>query len=563
MAQYKIGVGKASVTYRDQPLGMQGFGDIFQMTEDGEVSEGGLSARAFVVQTYEGEQLLKTVVLVVADLWGFSDRLKNAILEQLKARNYGIEANELMLLASHTHSGPGGYTGYTLYDISVRGEKQAKQENFQTIVNGIVEAIRMAYRKRAIGNLYWNRGELENCGYNRSLMAYLNNDIAAILDRETEAVEEKRIFLEQYQQSSRIRKEALVAQRRFTWNATDKRMTILKFTQLEGNMELPVGMISWYALHPTDRQQYSHYISGDNKGYAAILFEDYMDYECPRSKDNQDAFVAAFANSNAGDISGNRNVSDDLAQDGVQLAEHAMLQEELAKALFEGKLGKLRALEPKIQLAYKKVDLTAVHLDPFRRTWPATVGLSMLAGSREDGDARTGLREGLVQGTVGNCDLPFKQALDAFAKRQFIWPISATSVVLAELKKRFEQLPEPPLSLIQLQKAHYPKPIALITGKMAPSELPIQLVQLGDLLLTGIPSEMTAMAGLQLEVALLKKAPEVKALVLACYANDYAQYITTKGEYEMQHYEGASTLFGPHTLAAYVRVFEGLLKKLK
>ena len=52
---------------------------------------------------------------------------------------------------------------------------------------------------------------------------------------------------------------------------------------------------------------------------------------------------------------------------------------------------------------------------------------------------------------------------------------------------------------------------------------------------------------------------QIYHVILSTYANDYAQYITTKEEYDMQHYEGASTPFGPQTLAAYTQAYEQLI----
>jgi neutral ceramidase len=43
-------------------------------------------------------------------------------------------------------------------------------------------------------------------------------------------------------------------------------------------------------------------------------------------------------------------------------------------------------------------------------------------------------------------------------------------------------------------------------------------------------------------------------VVLGGPANSYTHYITTEEEYGIQRYEGASTLYGPHTLAAYINV---------
>jgi hypothetical protein len=46
-------------------------------------------------------------------------------------------------------------------------------------------------------------------------------------------------------------------------------------------------------------------------------------------------------------------------------------------------------------------------------------------------------------------------------------------------------------------------------------------------------------------------------VVIAGLANTYSSYVTTFEEYGAQRYEGASTIFGPHTLDAYIQV--GLL----
>ena len=43
-------------------------------------------------------------------------------------------------------------------------------------------------------------------------------------------------------------------------------------------------------------------------------------------------------------------------------------------------------------------------------------------------------------------------------------------------------------------------------------------------------------------------------LVIAGLTNTYSSYVTTFEEYGVQRYEGASTIYGPHTLDAYIQV---------
>ena len=51
-------------------------------------------------------------------------------------------------------------------------------------------------------------------------------------------------------------------------------------------------------------------------------------------------------------------------------------------------------------------------------------------------------------------------------------------------------------------------------------------------------------------------------IVIAGLSNSYSHYITTFEEYQEQRYEGGSTLYGPHTLAAYLQIFDDLATKL-
>ena len=57
-----------------------------------------------------------------------------------------------------------------------------------------------------------------------------------------------------------------------------------------------MGMINWFAVHGTSLDNKNTLISGDNKGYAAYRFEE----DFPKQN-----FVAAFAQTDAGDVSPN------------------------------------------------------------------------------------------------------------------------------------------------------------------------------------------------------------------------------------------------------------------
>ena len=54
---------------------------------------------------------------------------------------------------------------------------------------------------------------------------------------------------------------------------TDKDMIQLKFVGLDGTA---LGILNWYAVHLTSMNNTNSYISSDNKGYSALLFETEM-----------------------------------------------------------------------------------------------------------------------------------------------------------------------------------------------------------------------------------------------------------------------------------------------
>lgn len=50
-------------------------------------------------------------------------------------------------------------------------------------------------------------------------------------------------------------------------------MTQLQFIAADGR---PLGVINWFAVHPTSMNNTNRLVSSDNVGYAAVLFEKRM-----------------------------------------------------------------------------------------------------------------------------------------------------------------------------------------------------------------------------------------------------------------------------------------------
>jgi neutral ceramidase len=503
---YNIGTGIGEVTDPAVGLPLQGMADSSQVATG---VESPLYARAFVVADATGG---KCVALVVADIWAGTRRVKDAVLARLAATHGDLYTEEnTQLVGTHTHSAPGGFSGMLLYDFDFeRGG--CDEATVACIAEGCTRAVEMAHANLAPGRIYVNRGELSDCGRNRSTAAYLGNP------------QSERAF----------------------WGAdTDREMLLLKFVKVDGGgQERPVGALSWYAIHPTDRGQKNTLVCGDNKGWASALFEQRMGSD-PRAPET---FVAAFANANCGDVSGSVELGriPDGIHDRAQMEKHGRQQFEAAEQLFQAATEEVTG---PLDHRHTRVDLSNLPVGAGgARTWPAALGISFAAGSSEDSVPvpDLGIHEGITATNIGDGD-----ALITTVAGLGLSAIFGISVI--------DQA-----TAISEREGHLPKPVVLMPGieqpPAVPQVLPVQLLRIGTVAVLGIPGELTTMAGRRLRTTVLDALSTIAVshVALGTYANEYSQYITTAEEYASQQYEGASTLFGPHTLEAYQQVAAGL-----
>jgi neutral ceramidase len=508
---YRLGTGIGEVTDPAVGLPLMGMADPRQ-TATGVESR--LYARAFLVAEPSTAAGAHRIAIIVADIWAGTRRLKEPLLERMAA-SYGeryTDAN-VLLAGTHTHSAPAGYSGTRLYDYTAGGCDQAVVE---CIVDGCMRALEMAHANLAPGRIYVNRGEVQGCGGNRSAEAYLRNP-----EHERESY----------------------------GSDTDREMLLLKFVKVSRNgRERPVGALSWYAIHPTDRGQKNTLVTGDNKGHASQLFEQSMGTQFGQ----RETFVAAFANANCGDVSGNVELGHipDGVTDRERMEKHGRLQFEVADRLFQTASQEVTG---PLDYRHTRVDFSSVKVgDNGARTWPAALGLSFAAGSSEDSVPvpSVGIREGITVDTVRRLDPELIRGTRTVLSKVLGISLAAQSHALQE------------------HEGHHPKPVVLMPGIAAdpavPQVLPVQLLRIGSVAILGIPGELTTMAGRRLRNAVLDTTRPAGAthVALATYANEYAQYITTREEYGAQHYEGASTLFGPHTLAAFQQVATALARNM-
>lgn len=115
---------------------------------------------------------------------------------------------------------------------------------------------------------------------------------------------------------------------------------------------------------------------------------------------------------------------------------------------------------------------------------------------------------------------------------------------------------------------HSPKPILLMPGgasrpyQWVPRILPTQIFTIGDAVLVSLPGEFTTMAGRRVRSLIQTNFGSQRQVILSGLTNIYSSYVVTPEEYLVQRYEGASTLYGPHTLPLLLDQFNRLMTAL-
>ncbi|XP_025953209.2 putative neutral ceramidase C [Dromaius novaehollandiae] len=516
---YLIGVGRADCTGPVAEIPLMGFANPDQVG-------GGLLtrlySRAFIVAEPDNS---RRVVFVSADIGMVSQRVRLEVLKELKSK-YGelYRQDNVILSGTHTHSGPAGYFQYTLFWLTSKG---LVRPSLQAVVNGIVKSIDIAHEDMKKGRLFINRGTVENSQINRSPYSYLQNPASE--------------------------------RSRYSSN-TDKEMVMLKMVAANGQ---ELGLISWFAVHPVSMNNTNHLVNSDNVGYASHLFEQEKN---EGMLPGEGSFVAAFASSNLGDVSPNTkgpfciNTGDscdnpqstcpvggakmcmamgpgtDMFDSTRIIGQNIYLKAKEVYANASQEItGPLSSAHQWVNMSDVSVELNATHTV---KTCKPALGHSFAAGTI-DGVGAFNFTQGAVEGD------PFWDNI------------------------RDQLLGEPSN---ETQACHEPKPILFSTGEMTrphpwhPDIVDVQLATIGSLAIVAVPGELTTMSGRRLREAVRSEfeshGTSGMNVVIAGLCNVYTHYITTYEEYQVQRYEAASTIYGPHTLSAYIQLYRGLARAI-
>jgi neutral ceramidase len=484
-----------------------------------------LYSRAFMVGN--PSETSDRFVYLVLDTQSGDTAIRNGILEGLQAMGpeYSVYGKDnVAVTGTHSHAGPGAWLNYLLPQITSQG---FDKQSYRAIVDGSLLSIKRAHEGLTLGTISAGSAKIENANINRSLFAYLANPKAE-RDRYADDV--------------------------------DKTMTLLKFTRASDGKS--IGILNWFPVHGTSLLGNQTLIAGDNKGVAAYLLEQDME---ANAEDANAAlgFVAGFSQANVGDTTPNvlgaycedgsnqqcrlnDSTCGGKSQDCHGRGPYFGLNDGGHKSCYE--IGKRQSrgarsiidsasftsISGAVRSFHTFVDFSnftfTLPNGTVAYTCPAAMGNSFAAGTSDGPGAFD-----FVQNDPGAPSNPF-------------WNLVGSAIAPPSEKQKACQYPKP--VLLNVGEANTPYP-------WSPNIVDIQVLRVGQLVIIVSPGEATTMSGRRWREAVHNAvvASGISAepiVVLGGPANSYTHYIATEEEYGIQRYEGASTLYGQHTLNAYI-----------
>ncbi len=534
---FEVGVAKEDITAFVYGKGMMGYAVPTHIVKDVETP---ISVRAFVIRDIHSG---KKVALVNTEICFYSIAVKDAVVKKLQTDHpeMGFNDANVLLSAQHTHSAPGGYSHYVLYNVAIPG---FQPKVFDNVVNGTVNAIVAAVENLQSANLFFKTGAFDPevpVAFNRSLRAYNANP--------------------------EVEKPLLKKEHHL---AIDRNMKLLRFEATGGT---PLGAINWFGVHTTSVGNTHQRICYDNKGYAAEYLENHL-----RRQTNNPDIVTAFAQDTAGDVSPNHQYDPavPIAEEYESAKQNGYMQFEKAAELFEQAINE-QPLSGGIDCELMFINMSNIEVDSEFilgrkgvRTAPSAVGIHMLLGANdrpaldEVGNFFLGLGGPILPKLIKAYET---SVLSLFRTQKAMEDIHLKYRSHGAKQITIESSIGKILGTYYIQKLIIPGAVDETIKRMKqidregyfgrtpwmPRIVPLQIIIIGELAILGIAAEVTTMAGQRIADTALRilKHRGVKQIVLATYANGYHGYITTTQEYKVQEYEGAHTIFGKWTLPAY------------
>ncbi|MFO7562723.1 MAG: neutral/alkaline non-lysosomal ceramidase N-terminal domain-containing protein [Enhygromyxa sp.] len=449
-----------------------------------------LWARAIYLEDAGGEPM----VMVAADLWSIPAGLADAVITRLHEHHEltSIDRRHLLLAATHTHHSPANYSSSILYNRAASTMMGFDPDLHDFLVRRIAQAIASAATGKLPARLSVSSAAVASVARNRSTAPFAQNPEAPLLlaaNTELPTCPEAPVDAETPDIDP--------------CQAIDPTLTTLRLDGLDGR---PLALAAFFAVHATSMVNATDAYNGDLFAVATARAEAAL----ARTRTDLGDPVVALFNGPEGDVSPNwatQGRADaltlggrlgDAIIDAAGLIPHECMR------------GHGREIAGVIESRFARVPLAdqAVDGPPAARTAAYALPGKSILGGAEDGRTRF-----------------------------------------------FKRLPEGQTVERSRRDGHGPKRPAIAPAAYAlvfppatiPDEVPLSIHRVGPLTIAGLPGEFTTIMGMRIRSALAARLPEGGPRpVLVGLAGEYLSYFVTPQEYALQHYEGASTLWGQY-----------------
>lgn len=507
--KYSVGLSKNEIPVPEFNIGLMGYGVPFNIAKTQATP---LFSRSVVICDNEGS----FTVFCVTEIAFVSMALKDAVLKDLQTKlpEKKITHANVLLSAQHTHSAPGGFSHFPFYNFTIPG---FRPKTFDAIKKTIVASIIHSFSSLKPATISHRSTQVPvdvPIAVNRSLRAFKNNPefLMGIFNPA---------------------------------NPIDRTMNELLIQDEQSNI---LGCINLFGVHCTSVPNTNTAIHHDNKGVAALLWEE----KHPGS-------IALFAQASAGDVSPN------YIYDEKTKHMRGPSQDGFSNASFNGKL----QFQASVSMnTHGNLSGSISALQCFKNfshgcTTPAH-GLAFFKGTL-DGRGISDLGAFFVK-------LPcFLYALYLKLKgdnKKFLEQQGNKEIVLDHNRMMFlgiyykflkflKFIPDPTIKELALQIDRG----ALKTSPWVPTHLPLQIIRIGQITILSVPGEITTMSAHRLKKEIQPLFPNSTLLVWS-YCNAYMGYITTPEEYDVQCYEGGHTIYGKNTLPYLIDCFKALAQNI-
>ena len=451
-----------------------------------------LFARVIVLQRGD-----RKVALVAEDLNGIPGGMLKAAADLDHDRGFSQE--NVLDSASHTHAGPGGFYNFDSYnttfmtlhtptDFNITGQIDPQLYGF--MVRQLALAIRRADDDLAPAALGWSRTQILGLTANRSLEAHLA-DFGII----------------EPPGSGRVSQDPGGYP-----DTIDPDVHVLRVDKRLHGRRVPIGIWTTFADHGTVNKSTFVYYNEDHHGAATRVVEGALGAQAARTLHELRArrrnraprrLGGVPASQDVVDVYGNTDEGDQsagLTRTGPADADMVGRVEARAMLTAWRAAGRAMTTTPTIDERWTRVCFCGQEVPGGAVDSSAVVGLPLLTGSEEG--------RGPLYDTTG---VPFEGQT---------FPVD--------------------------RGAQGDKDQVIDTSSSTPHAVPLMALRIADRVLVSVPGEMTVEMGRRVRshVEAAVRGSGITTAIISGLANEYLSYFTTPEEYERQHYEGGSTLYG-------------------